>query len=107
MLRGIAVAAFLCVFAGPAFADAIDGDWCGPSDRHIAIKGPEITLPGGVKLSGTYHRHAFEYVAPAGDAHAGTAIHLQLLSEELMNFFRMKDGKPGEPELWHRCQVIS
>ena len=107
MLRSVIAAAFFCVWAGPALADAIDGDWCGPNDRHIAIKGPEITTPSGTKLRGDYHRHQFDYVAPPGDTDASGSIHLQLLSEDYMNFFRMKDGKPGEPQLWLRCEVIS
>ena len=34
-------------------------------------------------------------------------IYLKLLSEDFMNFYRLKDGKSGEPELWRRCEVIS
>jgi hypothetical protein len=107
MFRACAVAAFLCVLANPAVADAIDGDWCGGKGLHLSIKGPEITTPSGVTLKGNYHRHEFAYTAPPGDADAGRQISLKLLSEEFMNLYRLKDGKPGEPELWRRCEVIS
>jgi hypothetical protein len=107
MLRVCAVAAFALVLASPAVADAIDGDWCGGKGLHLTIKGPEITTPSGVTLKGNYHRHEFSYAAPPGDAEPGMQIYLKLLSEDFMNFYRMKDGKPGEPELWRRCEVIS
>jgi hypothetical protein len=72
-----------------------------------AIRGPEITTPSGVTLKGNYHRHEFSYIAPPGDADAGTQIDLRLLSEEFMNLYRLKDGTPGEPELWRRCKVVA
>ena len=107
MLRAVAFAAFACVMMEPAMADAIDGDWCGDKGLRLSIKGPEITTPSGATLSGNYHRHNFDYAAPASDADAGLEIHLQLLSEEYMNFTRIKDGKTSEPELWRRCEVTS
>ncbi len=107
MFRACAVAAFLFVLASPAVADAIDGDWCGGKGQHLTIKGPEITTPSGVTLKGNYDRHAFAYSAPPGEDDAGKEIFLKLLSEDFMNFYHVKDGKPGEPELWRRCEVIS
>jgi len=107
MLRACAVAAFAFVLAGPAVADAIDGDWCSGKGLHLTIRGPEITTPSGVTLKGNYHRHEFSYTAPPGDADAGTQIDLRLLSEEFMNLYRLKDGTPGEPELWRRCKVVA
>ena len=107
MFRACAVAAFVFVLARPAVADAIDGDWCGEKGLHLTIKGPEITTPSGLTLKGNYHRHEFSYTAPPGDAEPGMQIYLKLLSEDFMNFYHVKDGKPGEPELWRRCQVTS
>jgi hypothetical protein len=92
----------------PAAADAIDGDWCSSEGKHLTIHGPEITTPNRTTLKGNYHRHEFMYVSPAGDVDAGITIYLQLYSEEEMNFYRVgPDGKPGEPALWKRCEVIS
>jgi hypothetical protein len=102
---GVALA--FIFMATPAFADAIDGDWCGGGGKHLTIKGSEIKTPSGATLQGNYRRHAFAYVAPAGDADAGTQIFLQLLNEEQMHFYLVKDGKPGEAELWQRCQITS
>jgi hypothetical protein len=107
MFRACAVVAFVFVLASPAVADAIDGDWCGEKGLHLTIKGPEITTPSGVTMKGNYHRHEFSYTAPPGDGDAGMQIYLKLLSEEWMNLYQMKDGKPGEAELWRRCEVIS
>ena len=107
MFRTCAVAAFVFVLANPAVADAIDGDWCGQTGLHLTIKGPEITTPSGVTLQGNYHRHRFSYTAPPGDADAGVQFDLRLLSEDFMNLYRLKDGRPGEPELWRRCKVIA
>jgi hypothetical protein len=107
MLRACAVAAFVFVLATPAVADAIDGDWCGGKGRHLSIRGPEITTPSGVTLKGNYDRHAFAYTVPPGDDEPGMQVYLRLLSEDFMNFHYVRDGKPGEPELWRRCEVIS
>ena len=71
------------------------------------IKGPEITIPSGVTLKGNYHRHEFAYTVPPGDAEPGMQVYLRLLSEDFMNLYHLKDGTPGEPELWRRCEVTS
>jgi hypothetical protein len=107
MFRACAVSVFILLCSAPAFADAIDGDWCGGDGKHLTIKGPEIKIPSGAVIQGNYRRHQFSYVNPAGEADAGMQIFLQLLNEEQMNFYRVKDGKPGEAELWQRCQITS
>ena len=35
--------------------------------RRLAIRGPEITTPGGNRISGDYSRHNFSYVVPASE----------------------------------------
>ena len=52
----ITSAAFVLVLsAAPAFADAIDGDWCHQaSGRHLSIRGPQIVTPGGKRMEGDY-----------------------------------------------------
>ena len=107
MFRACAVAVFVFVLASPAAADAIDGGWCGGKGLHLTIKGPEITIPSGVTLKGNYHRHEFAYTVPPGDAEPGMQVYLRLLSEDFLNLFHLKDGTPGEPELWRRCEVTS
>jgi hypothetical protein len=94
-------------FTSPAFADAIDGEWCSPKGLRLKIAGPDITIPSGSAIKGDYARHHFAYVAPAGDPDAGASVLMQLLNEEEMNVYKARDGKTGEPELWRRCQVTS
>ena len=100
-------AVFMLAFTTPAFADRIDGEWCSRDGHQLTIKGPEITTPLGVTLQGNYGRHDFAYVAPAGDAEAGTQMYLRLLGETAMDFYRVRDGQLGEPEPWRRCELKS
>ena len=98
------IAGVLIFAASPAFADAIDGDWCSPTDaRHFRIAGPNITTPAGTQTTGDYSRHAFYYVVPAGDPGAGQAIVMLLLNEEEVQL--SVDG--GTPKIWRRCDLTS
>ena len=58
-------------FVQPAFADAIDGDWCRTDGKRMTIRGPAIVTPGGQQTNGHYTRHSFSYVIPAGEAGRG------------------------------------
>ncbi len=107
MLRIITAAAFIFGWAVPALADALDGDWCDGKRLHLSIKGPMITTPSGATLRGDYRRHAFDYVAPEGDPDAGLGIEIRQLSEDYMNFSRVRGGVHDAPELWKRCQMVS
>ncbi len=64
----------LAMLAGPALADAIDGNWCHTDGRRFTIRGPEIVTPGGKRMEGNYSRHWFSYVAPAPEPGAGETI---------------------------------
>ena len=101
------LAALSLIFATPAWADRIDGDWCAKDGHQLSIMGSAIITPGGANIRGDYGRHDFAYVAPAGDKDSGTQIFLRLQGETAMNFYRLKDGQLGEPELWRRCDVRS
>ncbi len=107
MLRKITLAVLFMLTATPAFADRIDGEWCSKDGHQLSIKGPEITTPLGVTLQGNYGRHDFAYIAPTGDAEAGTQIYLRLLGETAMDFYRVKDGQLAAPEPWRRCELKS
>jgi len=94
----------VCLVLAPslAFADAIDGDWCSPSDaRHFRIVGTSITTPAGTQTSGDYSRHAFSYAVPVGEADAGKRIDMQLLNEDEVRV--AVSGQP--PEIWRRCDL--
>ena len=92
----------LALVAGPAFADAIDGDWCHQaSARRLSIRGPQIVTPGGQAMTGDYSRHAFDYVVPAPEPGAGQTVHMQLLDEYTVH---LRVGETtGAPETWVRC----
>ena len=57
--------------ATPAFADAIDGEWCSEDGRHLSIQSPAIVTPGGTKMQGAYTRHSFNYTMPADEPDPG------------------------------------
>jgi hypothetical protein len=92
----------LLVYAGPAFADAIDGDWCRDDGKRMSISGPEIRTPGGQQTRGDYDRHYFSYVVPAGEPGAGETVSITLLSEYLAH---ARQGSTNAPvQVWNRCQ---
>lgn len=101
----VAIAALAA--APPAFADAIDGEWCSAKGENLMITGSRIRLPSGAVIEGQYRRHEFAYQIPAGEPDAGQVIYMELLSEESMNLYRLKDGAPGAAEPWRRCNVTS
>ena len=84
-----------------ALADSIDGNWCAADGRHLEIRGPRITTPGGTLTAGDYTRHAFAYSVPPGEPGAGAAVNLRLISEDMMRMF----AADAMPSVWHRCQA--
>jgi hypothetical protein len=85
--------------AAPAFADAIDGDWCAADGRHFSIRGPAITTPAGIQTAGNYARHSFTYVLPEGETEAGAPVAMLLLNENSVKV----QVAAGDPEIWLRC----
>lgn len=95
----IAALAF-SVLAAPAFADAIDGNWCHNDGRRFTIRGPEIVTPGGTPMQGQYSRHWFNYTVPVPEPGAGQTVQMTLLNENTVN---LRLGEAGAPEIWVRC----
>ncbi len=95
-------AAILLLSPLSASADAIDGDWCFAT-QNLHIQGPRIRTPSGLEMTGDYSRHGFQYTVPTNEPGAGTAISMQLFSEELMQLTRAG----GAPEMWRRCKPVS
>jgi hypothetical protein len=90
------------VQAGPARADAIDGDWCAADGERMSIKGASITTPGGKTIEGNYSRHAFDYVVPAGERGSGEAVNILLRGEYLAV---SRQGSSSAPlKEWRRCK---
>jgi hypothetical protein len=101
--RFTVLTALLCLtlFAGPALADAIDGNWCHSDGRRFSIRGPEIVTPGGKRMEGNYSRHWFSYTAPAPEPGSGKTIFMTLADE---NTVQLRLGEPtSAPETWVRC----
>ena len=99
----IAPLAFLFT-AGPAFADAIDGNWCHLDGRRFTIRGPDITTPRGNALQGNYDRHYFSYQVPAAEPRAGETVFMTLMGEYLVHLRVGRDpASAGPVEEWKRC----
>lgn len=93
-------AATLLAGSGLARADAIDGDWCSENGRRIAIAGPSVTTPKGVRMQGAYTRHAFAFTMPEAEADAGSPVDMVLQGETRV---RVTIGATA-PQIWRRCQ---
>lgn len=91
----------LMLLAGPALADAIDGNWCHNDGRRFSIRGPEIITPGGKRMEGDYSRHAFNYTVLAPEAGAGQTIFMTLANENTV-FLRRGEASAAQ-ETWVRC----
>jgi hypothetical protein len=99
--RALAAAALVALAASPAYADAIDGDWCKADGKRMKIRGPAITTPGGKETRGDYTRHSFVYVVPAGEQGEGETVSIILLSEYLAH---ARQGAADAPiQVWNRC----
>lgn len=99
--KTIGAALALALIAGPALADAIDGDWCHTKDgRRFSIRGPDIVTPGGKKMQGDYSRHFFSYAVPSPEPGAGQTVFMTLVDENTVN---LRLGTAGAVETWLRC----
>jgi hypothetical protein len=101
-VRAIVLTLGLTLIAAPAFADAIDGDWCHSDGRRFSIRGPAIVTPGGKHIDGDYSRHAFNYIVPQPEQGAGKTIFMTLLDENHVHL-RLGEAYAANPELWVRC----
>jgi hypothetical protein len=93
----------LAVLAGPALADAIDGNWCHTDGRRFTIHGPEIITPGGKRLEGNYSRHWFSYTAPLPEPGGGQTIFMTLADENTVHLRYGEAAAAATPEVWLRC----
>lgn len=98
-LKIVASTLALSLLAGPAMADAIDGNWCHNDGRRFSIRGPAIITPGGKAMEGNYGRHDFSYVVPAPEPGTGETIFMTLMGENLVHTRRGE----GATEPWVRC----
>jgi hypothetical protein len=92
----------VALLSGPAFADAIDGDWCHHDGRRFSIRGPQLVTPGGKHMEGNYSRHWFSYVVPAPEPGGGQTVFMALLNENTVET-RLGAETGGTAETWIRC----
>ncbi len=88
------------VAAAPASADQIDGNWC-HGLLHLSIDGPSIVTPGGIKMTGVYDRHGFQYVVPDGEPDAGATITMVQRHDALMQL--TSSLTPDTVQDWSPC----
>ena len=105
-LARIAFAALFAAGVSPAFADKIDGNWCGPDGRRFTIDGPSIVTEDGFHAQGRYTRHAFAYLIPEPNKSAGQQVSMLLLNENTVNRW-IGDADSAPIEVWKRCDVTS
>ena len=105
----VIAAALIAGLPGRAHADAIDGNWCGPTGKLIVIDGPAVTTPAGNAIIRDYSRHAFSYDVPESEPEAGGTVFMSLMNDDLMRLSLQPAGatEAGEGEFWRRCKPIS
>ena len=99
----VALAAALLLPAAPASADAIDGDWCFRDGKRFSIAGSTIVTPGGLRMTGVYARHFFEYVVPPGEKPAGAKIAMTLVDEDTIHL--TVGAAKDKVQVWSRCRT--
>ena len=102
-MKTVVAAISLSALAGPALADAIDGNWCHSDGRHISIRGPEIVTPGGKHMAGNYSRHWFNYTVPAPEPGTGETVYMTLANENTVYLRRGEPASGSPQETWVRC----
>ena len=100
---GLLVFVTLLTISLDAHADAIDGNWCNKSGKHLSINGSNIKTPEGSRITGDYDRHSFSYSSTASGEHANKNIQMQLLSDDLMQMTL----PGGATQNWRRCELVS
>lgn len=103
IIPALAFVVAMATLAGPAFADAIDGNWCHSDGRRFTIRGPEIVTPGGTRMEGNYSRHAFSYIVPAPEPGAGGMIVMTLANENTVYLRHGETSAASAAETWVRC----
>ncbi len=99
MMRPLLFLVGLVACVPAARADSIDGAWCKAQGQRMVIQGQNILTPAGTRAQGDYGRHSFNYVVPAGDPGAGTAIRMVLMGEDHV---QVQEGA-AQPVIWNRC----
>ena len=100
----VCVTAALLLAATPVHADAIDGNWCHPDIGRMEILGPQITTPGGHRISGDYDRHGFRHVVPDGEEKAGAQVDMVLVDDDTLHRV-VAPGTDAVIEVWRRCRA--
>jgi hypothetical protein len=108
--KGLSIAATLslfAVYASPARADKIDGDWCHVDGRHFTINYRDLTTPEGHHVVGDYGRHFFSYVVPDGEKDSGHTIQMALVNEQTVHLRVSGSDAATPPQVFKRCEQVS
>jgi hypothetical protein len=105
LVKTIIPAFALAMLVGPAFADAIDGNWCHTDGRRLTIRGPEIVTPAGTHMQGDYNRHGFIYTPASPEPGAGQTVFMTLANENTVHLRRGEAVSAAPPEVWVRCSA--
>jgi hypothetical protein len=108
--KGLSIAAALSLFgvyASPARADKIDGDWCHVDGRHFTINYRDLTTPQGHHVVGDYGRHFFSYVVPDGEKDSGHTIQMALVNEQTVHWRVSGSDAAAPPQVFKRCEQVS
>jgi hypothetical protein len=105
-LLSVAMLSVLSIYASPARADKIDGDWCHLDGRHYSINYRDLTTPDGHHITGDYGRHSFSYVIPDGEPNSGHTVSMRLVNEQTVHLWISGDAA-GEPQVFKRCEQVS
>ncbi|WP_425416827.1 hypothetical protein [Oricola indica] len=97
----------LLLFAAPARAHEIDGNWCSADGRMLSVHEGTASIPSGAKVIGEHKDHIFRYVGPAEDPESGHDVRIRIFHDEDLVLERIIEGSPQPEERWHRCGPIA
>ena len=90
-------------------AGSLDGRWCSPDGRRVAVSGLAVITPAGREVTGRYSKEAFSFVMPESEWDGGKTIWMELKTQNSARVSVQSQHQEGPPphDLWTRCEEIS
>lgn len=102
MFAGVVIA--LSLFASPALADVITGEWCPPGGGRSLLVKPTLEVEfAGQPVEANANRHHVDFVIPTGEPDAGQKLNADQISDE---WVRVTIGS-GKTQIWMPCKPVS